>query len=82
MENEDNQTDAGIEEEVYHLGMLGGDGELSDELPTGMGEVGRVDDPDTAPPGGSSPGSLNPDQEVLVMEEHREQESESSNDSA
>eukprot|EP00971_Amphidinium_carterae_P232133 4606559-Amphidinium_carterae.1 len=62
--------------------MLGGDGELEDELPTGMVDVGRVDDPDTAPPGGSSPGSLNPDQEVQVLEEHVEQVSESSNDSS
>eukprot|EP00971_Amphidinium_carterae_P006447 127221-Amphidinium_carterae.1 len=82
MESEDNQADAGIDDEVYHLGMLGGDGELGDEFPTGMGDVGRVDDLDTAPPGGSSPGSLIPDQEVLVLEEHGEQESESSNDSA
>eukprot|EP00971_Amphidinium_carterae_P225638 4474811-Amphidinium_carterae.1 len=62
--------------------MLGGDGELEDEFPTGMGDVGRVDDLDTAPPGGSSPGSLIPDQEVQVLEEHVEQESESSNDSS
>eukprot|EP00971_Amphidinium_carterae_P122951 2433701-Amphidinium_carterae.1 len=64
--------------------MLGGDGELIDEPSTVMEDVGRVDDPDTAPPGGSSPGSLIPDQEVLVVDEQErgEQDSESSNDSA
>eukprot|EP00971_Amphidinium_carterae_P186186 3695842-Amphidinium_carterae.1 len=82
MESEDNQANDGDDEEVYHLGMLGGDGELVDEVPTGMGDVGRVVDLDTAPLGGSSPGSLIPDQEVLVWEEHGVQESESSNDSA
>eukprot|EP00971_Amphidinium_carterae_P186639 3704874-Amphidinium_carterae.1 len=82
MEAEEDQGNDGDNEEVYHLGMLGGDGELGDEFPTVTGDVGRVDDPDTAPPGGSSPGSLIPDQEVQVLEEHGEQESESSNDSS
>eukprot|EP00971_Amphidinium_carterae_P133947 2654413-Amphidinium_carterae.1 len=40
----------------------------------------EVEDPDTAPPGGSSPGSLNPDQEV-VIEALEDQVVESSDDS-
>eukprot|EP00971_Amphidinium_carterae_P169383 3355973-Amphidinium_carterae.1 len=41
MEVEEDQHNDGDNEEVYHLGMLGGDGELSDESPTVLGDVGR-----------------------------------------
>eukprot|EP00971_Amphidinium_carterae_P150748 2988763-Amphidinium_carterae.1 len=41
METEDNQEVNGIEEDVYHLGMLGGDETWIGECSAAMGDAGR-----------------------------------------
>eukprot|EP00971_Amphidinium_carterae_P252001 5003380-Amphidinium_carterae.1 len=71
MENDDNQDDIVVDEEEYHLGMLGGDEAWIGECSTEKGEAERVGDSDTAPPGGSLPGLLNPGQRALVNEEYQ-----------